>query len=294
MEMQRVIAWSKNEASSNTFILQEQLNGSENVLNRDSMIKKELNVSDEFVALDKEYVKPIFEKGGEYVHEFLIASQVNYQGIVMNRAELNFYLRGLGYDEKNLINQLDNIRDCETIRFLRRDEDFSEDMDRLNIDKDNCMPILPLYYDKNRLDSLNVDLMKLYEIGNHVKHETLDTTVILIDKQELEKNLEQESKEIFVGHDEVYLIEGFELDVEMDYFSGYVSEKSIMELEYYIEDNEIKPIQSNNGYIVVPNNEDVIVYSPKTGDVDYANAYEERNAREMRLSNRANYFEVER
>ncbi|WP_140392736.1 hypothetical protein [Virgibacillus dakarensis] len=73
---------------------------------------------------------------------------------------------------------------------------------------------------------------------------------------------------IYVGENEVYLIEGGELDVEFDYLSPKERTKAILELEEYIQTEGIHPIESEDGYIEV--NEDTLIYVVETGEIDHA------------------------
>src|SRR5699024_9026411 len=77
---------------------------------------------------------------------------------------------------------------------------------------------------------------------------------------------------IYVGQDEVYLIDGLELDAEFDYISPEERLEATVELDNYIQENAIQPTRSSEGYVEA--NEDMIVYVPATGDVAYADGFD--------------------
>src|SRR5699024_5047833 len=77
---------------------------------------------------------------------------------------------------------------------------------------------------------------------------------------------------IYVGQDEVYLIDGLELDAEFDYISPEERLEATVELENYIQENAIQPTRSSEGYVEA--NEDMIVYVTEIGEDDYKDAFD--------------------
>ncbi|WP_449354667.1 hypothetical protein ACUL41_17770 [Virgibacillus natechei] len=92
--------------------------------------------------------------------------------------------------------------------------------------------------------------------------------------------MREDKTEIFIGEHDVYLIRGLDLDVEFDYISDEERTNAILELEEYIQEQDIEPVQSDNGYINV--HEDTIIYDVKDGGLGYASSFENNPTRDPR------------
>lgn len=100
--------------------------------------------------------------------------------------------------------------------------------------------------------------------------------------------MREDKKEIFVGEHEVYEIHGLDLDVEFDYISDDERTNAILELGNYIQEQNIEPVQSVNGYINV--REDTIIYDVKAGDIGYASSFENNPTRDPHTEHILNTF----
>lgn len=85
-------------------------------------------------------------------------------------------------------------------------------------------------------------------------------------------------KEIFIGHSEVYVIEvhDFQIDAEASFFPDeYLTDEVYTELNEHIKEHGLEPKTSDDGYITVPDDENVIIYEKDNGAIEYATAYED-------------------
>lgn len=85
-------------------------------------------------------------------------------------------------------------------------------------------------------------------------------------------------KEIFIGHNEVYVIEvhDFQIDAEASFFPNeYLTDEVYTVLNEHIKEHGLEPKTSDDGYITVPDDENVIIYEKDNGVIEYATAYED-------------------
>ncbi len=87
-------------------------------------------------------------------------------------------------------------------------------------------------------------------------------------------NNDLEKTQIYVGEDEVYLIDGLELDVEFDYISPQEKLGAVLELEDYIRAHQLQPVKASDGYVEAEEN--TLVYLPGTGDIDHAVCFDRK------------------
>lgn len=158
----------------------------------------ELTVTEGYVDLDEwdgrnfstngvgyhQYVKPILNKDGSVVHEYLVVEWSQWQGElttvdIMNRYELKEHLEELGRDVNKYMKEIDDLKDREIIEVLRRDNDFAEDMDELGLNPENTAVTFVYATDEERFN-FEKDV-KVHELF----HESTSQHVLLIDKSEL-------------------------------------------------------------------------------------------------------------
>lgn len=103
-------------------------------------------------------------------------------------------------------------------------------------------------------------------------------------------------REIYVGDGKVYLMEGLEMEVEANHFQQeYFTEEAYEEIHNYIEENDLKPLRSTDGYISVLDDEDVVIYQKDEGYIGYVSDFETREKREAKKGILKNvYQELER
>ena len=242
-------------------------------------------------------VQPIMQKDGELSYEFLVIEAPRGQGVpstgkICTRDTLKEHLKASNQDITSSMRKIDSLRDKEELAVLRRDNDFAEEMDKLGLPREQTLPVHTVFDHVCLLDMglvidgdhrvLNASGEQIDVTVHTVRHPSLNKIVYLMNKNELFLVLDNEKKSkkdidvhenkrtIFVGTGDVYLLDGLELDVELDFFPSEYEEME--QLESYIEEQNISPVQSENGYIEVP--KDVVVYVADEGKVDYAVAFE--------------------